>query len=177
MRAIIALPLAAAFALSACGNDGEEAMTDEALAADEVSGVIEDNGTMPAPGEYATSVELIEFDAPNMAEEDVATARSEFEAGAGQPNLYCLTEDVTREAWLSEMVEAECTLSRFTANGEEIDGAMMCSSDIGLNGRVELAGTSGEESSDLRMTYTLPAEAGEGTVRMRVTAERSGDCG
>ena len=177
MRSTIVLPLFAALALSACASEDDEAVTDEALAEDEVSGVVEDNGVTPSPGEYATSVELIEFDAPGLPEETIEQARREFAVGAREPNLYCLTEGVTREQWLSEMVEADCTLSRFTAEGNDMDGAMQCSSDIGLDGRVEIAGTSAEEGSDLRMTYTLPTSAGEGTVRMRVTSERTGDCG
>lgn len=174
-RSTFALPCLAAFALAACAGEDEE-VSDEALSADEVAAVIEDNGLQPTPGEYSTQVELIEFEAPGLADASIAEARSEFEAGAETPNLYCLTEGATREAWFSEMVEAECTLSRFTAEGDAVDGAMQCSSPEGLNGRVDVAGTADEDSSDLRMTYAVETAAGEGTVRFRVTTERTGDC-
>ncbi len=176
LRPLLVLPLLAAFALSACGDDGEEALTDEALAADEVAAVIEDNGAMPQAGEYSTQVALIEFDAPGLEDAAIAEARTEFEAGAAEPNLYCISEDVTREAWLSEMVEAECTLSRFTADGNTMSGAMSCTAEEGLNGRVEMEGRTAEGGSNLTMTYTLPTAAGEGTVRMSVVSERIGDC-
>jgi len=177
MRQIYALPLMAAFALAACGGETDEELNDESLAAGDVEAVIEDNGAMPQAGEYSTTVELVEFDAPGLAESAIAEARAEFATGAGEPNLYCVGEDFSREQWFSEMVEASCTLSRFTADGNDLDGAMTCTSDIGLNGRVEVAGNTAEEGADLRMTYTLPLESGEGTVRMRIVSERIGDCG
>ena len=168
-------PLVAALALAACNNDAEE-MSDEQLSAEDVAG-IEDNGTMPQPGEYATTVELVEFDAEGLDSETLAEARQEFAAGAGEPHLYCVTEETTREAWLSDMVEAECSLNRLVANEGDFEGAMTCQSDIGLNGRVELAGNATEQGSDMRMTYNVPTQGGEGTLRMRVQTNRVGDCG
>ncbi|QZH75573.1 MAG: DUF3617 family protein [Erythrobacter sp.] len=176
LRPLLVLPLLAVLALSACSDEADEALTDEALSADEVAAVIDDNGAMPQPGEYSTQVSLIEFDAPGLQDATIAEARAEFEAGAAQPHLYCIGEDVTREAWLSEMVEAECTLSRFTANGNEMSGAMACTAEEGLNGRVEMEGRTAEQGANLTMTYTLPTAAGEGTVRMNVVSDRIGDC-
>ncbi len=176
IRFRLALPLLAALALSACGNDADEAQTDAALAEGDVAAVIEDNGVMPQAGEYSTQVELISFDAPGLDESVLARARSEFAAGAAEPNLYCIGEQATREAWLSDMTEAQCTLSRFTADGNQLSGAMACTSDIGLNGRVEMEGRTAAQGSNLTMAYTLPTAAGEGTVRMRVITERIGDC-
>ncbi|AKQ41734.1 hypothetical protein CP97_06430 [Aurantiacibacter atlanticus] len=172
MRPIHALPLIAALALAACNNDDDEALTDEDLA----GSTIQDNGAMPQPGEYATTVELIDFVDPDLDQATMARARSEFEIGAAEPSLYCVTEETTREVWLSDMTEATCTLSRFTADGNSLDGAMTCSSDIGLNGPLEMTGTAGGQSADLRMSYTMPEDAGAGTVTMRVLSERIGDC-
>ena len=176
MRLSTVMPLIAAIALSACGDDVDEALTDEELAAEDVAPVIEDNGVMPQPGQYDIRVQLNEFDAPGMNEAVIAEAIAEFEAGAQEEISFCVTEETTREEWLSAMTEADCTLSRFTADGNDLEGAMRCSSDIGLNGRVDVSGRTAEEGSNLRMTYTLPTTAGEGTVDMQVVAERSGDC-
>lgn len=177
MRSTFALPLLAAFTLSACSGD-DEAVSDEALSADEVAAVIEDNGLQPGAGEYSVRTELISFEAPGLADVSVAEARAEFESGAGAPYLYCLTDGITREAWLSQMVESECTLSRFSANSDALEGVMNCTASEGLNGRVEISGTSDADSSDLRMTATVPTAAGEGTVRFRVLAEATGEaCG
>lgn len=177
MRPFHTLPLLAAFALAACADDAAENPNDAALAAGDVAAVIEDNGEMPAPGEYTTTVSLVEFDAPGLDDATMSKARTEFEAGAGEPNLYCVTGETTREAWFSEMTEAACTLSQFTADGNQLDGVMTCSADEGLNGRVEVSGRTAQGGSDLTMNYTLPTAAGEGTVRMRVVSQRVGDCG
>ena len=169
-------PLVAALALAACSNDDPDAVSDEQLSAEEVEG-ISDNGVMPQPGEYATELELVEFDAEGLDPDRLAEARQAFSEGAAEPQLFCVTEQTTREQWLSDMAEAECSLNRLTADGGEVEGAMTCSSDIGFNGRVELAGTAGEDGSDMRMTYNVPTDAGEGTLRMRVRTNRVGDCG
>ncbi|MDE1467817.1 DUF3617 domain-containing protein [Aurantiacibacter sp. D1-12] len=176
MRLFQALPLIAAVALAACGDDVDEGLTDEELAAEDVAPVIEDNGAMPQPGQYDIRLQLNEFDAPGMSEAAVAEAISEFEAGAEEGHSFCVTEEMTRERWLSEMTESDCTLSRFVADGNTLDGAMMCESDIGLNGRVDISGRTAEGGSNLRLTYTLPTAAGEGTVSMQVVAEQAGDC-
>ena len=177
MRLFHALPLIACVALAACGDDVDEGLTDEELAAADVAPVIEDNGAKPQPGQYSTTTQLNLLEAPGMTEASLVEMREEFEAGAAEENSYCVTEETTREQWLSEMTEAECTLSRFTAEGNDLEGVMSCSSDIGLNGRVEIAGRTAEGGSNLRMTYNLATPAGEGTVEMQVVAERTGDCG
>ncbi|RJY07967.1 DUF3617 domain-containing protein [Aurantiacibacter aquimixticola] len=177
MRPFHALPMLAAIALVACNNDAETELNDEALAAGEVDGVLNDNGVKPGAGEYATSVELIDFDAPGLDEATIAEARNAFAEGAGEPHLFCVTEETSREDWLSDMVEADCTLSRLTADDNSIEGAMQCSAQDGLNGRIEITGTSGDEGSDLRLTVPVETAAGEGTVRMRVQTNRVGDCG
>ncbi len=174
MREIYAFPLLAAFALAACADD---AAIDEELAAGDVDVAIADNGVMPQPGEYTTTETLVELDAPGMTEESIAEMRAAFEDGVQDPHLYCVTEETTREQWLSDMTEADCTLSRFNADGNELTGVMSCTSEESLNGRIELGGRTAEEGSNLTMTYAFPTAAGEGTLRMQVVAEKVGDCG
>ena len=176
MRFTPALPLIAALALAACSDDADAELTDEALSEEEVAS-IEDNGEMPAPGEYTTSEELIEFDAPGLDDAKLAEARNAFAEGAAEPLLFCITEETTREQWLSAITEANCTLSRLSADGNNLDGVMQCSAEEGLNGRIEVSGTAGADGSDLRMNIPVQTQAGEGTARIRVRSERVGDCG
>ncbi len=175
MRAFHALPLLAAIALAACEKDPA---AEGDLAAGDVDAAIADNGIMPLPGEYSTRESLVELDAPGMTEGSIADMRAAFNEGAEDPHLYCVTEETTREQWLSDMVEADCTLSSFNAEGTELTGVMACSSDESFDGRVEIGGRSAEEGSNLTMTYAFPTAAGEGTVRLQVVAEKTGDsCG
>ncbi|GGD46608.1 DUF3617 family protein [Erythrobacter arachoides] len=170
-----ALPLFAGIALAAC--QGDAPATDEALTGDEIAGMT-DTGTMLQPGEYSATQDLIEIDAPGATEEQVAAMRTEFAAGAAEPQLYCVTEGMTREEWLSALAQASCTLSSLTAEGGSIEGAMSCNADQGLNGRVDFAGTVEDTSAALRMTYPVPLETGDITVRFGVQSQRTGDsCG
>jgi len=177
MRAIHAFPLLAALALAACGEDNDVPAIDQALSANDVDQVISDNGTMPQPGEYSTRVSLVGLDAPGMTEASIAEMRSEFEDGAAYPHLFCVTEETTREQWLSDMTEADCTLSRFAADGTQLNGVMMCSSEESFDGPVDISGRAQEAISNLSMTYVFPTAAGEGTVQMQVVAEKIGACG
>lgn len=168
------LPLAAALALTGC-QDEEPGLTDEEMAA--ASGVV-DNAVMPKSGEYSTGVELVELDAPGKDDATIAAMRDAFAEGAAEPHLLCVTQDTTREEWLSEMNEAQCSLTRLTAEGNSFDGAMTCSSEDGLNGPVDIAGTVGEAGSDLTLTAKVPTGETEATVRFKVTTQSTGEsCG
>ena len=175
MRASYAFPLLAALALVACNKD--DPATDGELNASDVDAAIADNGVMPQPGEYTTSETLVELDAPGMTEESIAAMRAAFNDGAQDPHLFCVTEETTRDQWLSDMTEANCSFSSLQADGDELTGVMSCTSEESFNGRVELGGITREAGSNLTMTYVFPTQAGEGTVRLQVVSEKIGDCG
>ena len=65
MRPIHSLPLAAAILLAACGGGETDADGDGELSADEVAAEAE-GMVQPRPGQYRTTLELVEFDAPGM---------------------------------------------------------------------------------------------------------------
>lgn len=178
MRIRFALPLLAAATLAACSGSADEELADEALSADEVAGAAtEADFPMPRAGQYSTTQELIEFQMPSLPAEQLAAARAAFATGAAEPHTYCVAEDMTREQWLSNMAESDCTVSRSTAGAEGIDIVMTCNGAQGVTGRVAMKGTASEDASDLEMTFsqTIPG-AGDSTIRMRVKSERTGDC-
>ncbi len=181
MRLIHALPLIAAAALAACGDDVEEGLTDDELAAGDVAPVIDDNGVMPTTGEYTTVTELASLDVPNATDAGREEMRAAFEEGAAEPYLFCVTEEMTRADWLSAISGSDCSLTQLNADGNSIEGTMNCTSgevfegQPGLNGPVEFSGTTGERGSELRMSYQLPQNLGTGTVEMRVRTEPTGE--
>ena len=65
MRPIHTLPLAAAILLAACGGSETDADGDGELSADEVAAEAE-GMVQPRPGQYRTTLELVEFEAPGM---------------------------------------------------------------------------------------------------------------
>ncbi len=179
MRLIHALPLLAAAALAACGNNPDEELTDEALSMDEVMAEIEDNGAMPRPGLYTANVELVSFEVPGIASSniDMDTLLAEMEEGAASESTYCITDEMDRETWISEMTDNQCAISRFVAEGGDIDLAMTCSAEDGPQGSIAMSGTASETSSNLEMSFTQPIPGiGDANIVMRVISERTGDC-
>lgn len=179
MRLIHSLPLLAGLALAACNNDADEDLTDEALSMDEVM-AMEDNGVMPRPGLYDTRVELVSFDIPGVPESniDMDMLLREMEEGARSQSTYCVTQDMDREAWISEMTDNDCSISRLSAEGGTIDLAMTCEAADGPQGRIEMTGTARETASDMEMRFTQPIPGiGEADIAMRVQSERTGECG
>ena len=178
MRFTHALPLLAGLALVACGDDVDEELTDEALSMGEVLAEIEDNGVMPQPGQYSANVELLSFEMANASSIDMSALQQEFADGAGEAGSYCITEEMDREAWLSEMTDNNCSVTRLSAEGTELELAMTCNAEDGPQGRIMMTGTAGETSSDMEMTFAQPIPGlGDATVRMRLLTERTGDCG
>ncbi|WAT17788.1 DUF3617 family protein [Aurantiacibacter sp. MUD11] len=176
MRLIHALPLLAGLALVACDNSAEEA-SEEALSMDEVLAEIEDNGVMPQPGQYGTTLELISFEMPGATSIDMSALQEEFAEGAASDASYCVTEEMTREAWISEMTDNTCTVSRLTADGNDFNLAMTCDAADGPQGRILMTGTATETGSDMEMAFNQPIPGvGDATIRMRVISERTGDC-
>lgn len=173
MRPIPLLTLAAVLALAACKD--EAPASEGALSNADVEGISDNAGTLQ-PGEYATREELVELDAPGADEAAVTAMRAAFTEGAAEPHLYCVTEEMTREQWLSAMTGANCTLSRLDAEGASLDGAMVCNAEEGLNGTVEFTGTVNDTASNVTMTYATPLQAGgEATARFTVSSERTGE--
>jgi hypothetical protein len=170
-------PVFAAIALAACSGNADEELAGEALSADEVAGAAAADFTMPRAGEYRTTQELIEFTLPGLPAEQMEMVRSQFAAGAAQPHTYCVNEQMTREQWLSQMSESNCTVSSSAADAGGIDMVMSCTGAEGVAGRVALKGTTTAEGSDMEMTFTqaIP-NMGDSTIRMRVKSERVGDC-
>ena len=177
MRLTHTLPLIAAFALAACGNDPDEELRDEALSMDEVMAELQDNGVMPQPGAYSISYDLVSFDMPGASSVDMNALEAAFNEGASEQGNFCVTEAMDREAWISAMTDNSCTLSRLVAEGEVIDLAMTCEAEDGPQGRIGMSGTSTETSSDLEMTFTQPIPGvGDANIVMTVETQRTGDC-
>jgi len=179
MRLIHAAALLATVTLAACGNNPDEELTDEALSMDEVMAEIEDNGVMPQPGLYTANVELVSFEVPGIASSniDMDTLLAEMEEGAASESTYCVTEEMDREGWISEMTDNRCTISRLVAEDGTIDMAMTCSAEDGPQGRIAMSGTAGETSSNMEMSFTQPIPGiGDANIVMRVISERTGEC-
>ncbi|MWV28569.1 DUF3617 domain-containing protein [Aurantiacibacter rhizosphaerae] len=177
MRLIHCLPIFAGLALVACGGNSDEDLTDEALSMDDVLAEGQDNGIMPQPGEYRVGYDLISVDMESGQVRDMAALEAAFAEGAQEQTSFCITKAMDREAWISAMTDNSCTISRLTANGGDIDLSMTCEAEEGPQGRITMAGTTTNTTSDLQMDFTQPIPGvGDANIVMQVQAERTGAC-
>jgi hypothetical protein len=180
MRLIHTAPLAAAILLAACGGnadtDGDGAIsTDEAVA--EAAGAIQ-----PQPGQYRTSIEVLELEIPGMPEEMQRQMRTQMgNAMGGEGLTYCLTpEDAAAngaEEMAKNMAAADCTIARFDVSGGTISSEMQCKDASGGTSKVAMEGQMSATGSTMTMTNDIALPDGNRMrSKSRVTAERIGDC-
>jgi hypothetical protein len=179
MRTIHTLPLAAAVLLAACGGSDEaadgEGLTAEQLAA-RTAGMVQ-----PRPGQYRSSLELLEFDAPGVPDSAKQQMREIFASGLTEGNTFCLTpEDVAQNGpreMVKNLAESDCTMDRFDVTGGSVVAEMQCAGDGGMASRVRMEGEMTSESSVMTMdtSQSIP-NMGDTRMKMRVTSQRIGDC-
>jgi hypothetical protein len=176
MRTIHALPLIAAMLLAACGgkadDNGEGAVSNEDAAASMVT---------PQPGQYRTSLELLEFDIPGMDDQMKARMRSIVGGELAKGNTSCLTPEEAAangpKRMAQNMAEGNCTFSKFAASGGTISADMQCTGDDGQTSHVLMDGLMTQTGSDVTMTMDQTMEGvGQVHMKMHVKAERTGDC-
>ncbi len=179
MRKIHALPLVTALLLAGCGDkadeNGQGAVSNEAAAA-AAEGMIQ-----PLPGQYRTSLELLEFDIPGMTDPMKAQMRSIVGGEFAKGNTYCLTPEEAAangsRRMAENMAEGNCSFNKFAVSGGTLSADMQCTGADGLTSHVLMDGLMTQTSSDMTMTMDQQME-GVGQVRMKMRAktERTGDC-
>jgi hypothetical protein len=180
MRTIHTLPLAAAIMLAACGGGDADADGDGKVSADEVAA--EASGMVkPLPGQYSASLELLEFDAPNMPPEAKAQMQQVFSSGLAQANKFCMTEAEANQNGPEQMVknlaEGDCTMNSFNVSGNTIVAEMQCPGQTGGTSKVRMEGEMRPDGSTMTMDMEQDiAGMGATRMKMRVTSKRLGDC-
>lgn len=173
------LGLAAVFAmLTGCGDAGSDTATGEAMSQREVAAAA-DAAVRPEPGQYRTTVELIDLEMPSIPGVDMADVRSTMESSMQRANLSCITaEDAERgyREMLRQSQQGACEFERFSADGGRLDAAMTCQGE-GAQGRMTMTGTATPTSSNVTMNMQSEiAQLGDMAITMRVRSERVGDC-
>ena len=180
MRSIHMLPLAAAVLLAACGSGDADADGDGKVSADEVAAESA-SLAQPRPGQYRTSLELLEFDAPGLPAGAKERMQQIFASGLAEGNTFCMTPEDAAENGPEEMVkslaESDCEMSSFNVSGNTVVADMQCQGEGGKTNRVLMEGQMTAESSTMTMA-TNQEIPGMGAVdmKMRVTSERIGEC-
>ena len=181
------LVLAFALPLAACGSaedPANEAAADSGgdssagVSMAEAAKMAEAEGVKPQPGEYRSTVEIVEFSVPNAPPELKDMMRQSMTT---QTSTFCLKEEDVKDGF-QEMVRKagegdNCAFERYEVDGGRIDARMVC--DVPQRGKMTmtLTGQGTETRSDMDMTMEgdMPG-LGAMTMRMKSTQERIGAC-
>lgn len=183
MRIQCALAATSILVLAACSSE-EPAVDDTGadISIEEAVEVVEKQGMKPEPGQYRSTVEVLEVSIPGLPENlaDMAQQQMRQQMG-GQSTLYCLTpEDVEKgyeEMARQSQEEANCTFSRFDVDGRDIDAEMVCNPSGQGEMTMTLNGTGTSTGSEMEMAMRGDLQGmGEMTIRMKAMHERVGDC-
>ena len=179
MRPIHALPLAAAILLAACGgdadSDGDGNVSAEEAAA-EAEGMVQ-----PLPGQYRSSIELLEFDVPGMPESVKQQMQQIAVGGLAEGNTFCMTKEQAAENGAEQMVkqltESDCTVESFNVSGGSVVADMQCAGEGGGTGKVHMEGDMTAQGSVMTMDMEQEVpNVGQTRMKMKITSQRIGDC-
>lgn len=158
--------LLTAAALAACGKSGD---TDNAAA-----NVAETAPDKIVPGLYRQATMLIDLKDSSLEGEQAAAAAKAI--GTTQTAERCVTPEMVDnpQQLVREDVDPACTVERSQWTGGRIDFAMSCPENDELTGgSFALTGTYDRKEYHFELNAT---GAGEDRMKMRVDAERIGDC-
>lgn len=176
MRASVTA-LVATLALAACGSPDPDTDGDGKISMEEAQASMEASGAVkPQPGQYRASVELLDFEAPGAPPE----AKQMLSGMMQRTFEYCLTPEEAEKGF-EEMARSsqsgDCSFEKFDADGNDIDAVMLCTGGGMGEMRVTMDGSGSETASEMTMTMEgNMAGQGQGTMTMRTSHERIGDC-
>ncbi|MEO8618321.1 MAG: DUF3617 domain-containing protein [Sphingomicrobium sp.] len=174
---LVTIMLATA-ALAACNKAPEVELTN--ASPQEVANKMKESGVaseMRQPGLWATTIELVDFQAPGMPPEMLSRMRTQM--GSGQKQERCVTkEEVEKlDAFIGQN-NANCVFEKYKVSAGQIDGKATCKPG-GMTQTMTMKGTYSKTKSDMTMTSELtgaPPPMGNAKTIMNVKSERVGDC-
>lgn len=153
-----------------------------ALASVSAEQVLAEAAELPVhvPGQYRTSLDLVEIDGSAEAKDFADLLRSEGKDelknsdSCTDPALVGVSAGVPL---VREILEDDCTFERFDVIGETVSAVVQCPAGGEQPDRVKMSGRMGAESVDLQMTVeqTLPDKT-KIRMQMRIRSERVGAC-
>ncbi|WP_432200015.1 DUF3617 domain-containing protein [Erythrobacter sp. W53] len=169
--AAMAVVLAACSSETDADTDGDGTVSQEEMAA------AAQDAIKPEPGQYRSTVKMVEVDIPGAPPEAVEMMQS----GMGeQTQESCMTEEDAAKGF-EEMAKGtqngDCTTNKFVVNGGDIDAEMTCA--VPGQGEMKMTMDGSGTSTSMDMTMTMEGEIpgmGDARMVMNVQSERIGDC-
>ena len=176
---------AAAPAMMLAGCNASEGSADAdgdgTISEEEMAGATE-GLTKLQPGEYKMAMELVSIQDASLSEEEIKQAKEGFAMMSNMAPPRCITAEEGDEgimALAKEMQRGDCETTKMVSDANKFDAEMTCKGPQG-DAIVAMEGTATETSSTMTMTMNQPAgqEAdGPKSAVMRISMERTGDCG
>ncbi|MEM6826701.1 MAG: DUF3617 domain-containing protein [Pseudomonadota bacterium] len=171
----------AALALTACGGSGEieaDADGDGTITSAEARAAVERAGgnVKPLPGQYATTITLIEASIPG-APPEMAQMMGQ---AMNRTSEHCLTPEMAERGFEDSIKKGQsdaCTIDSFSIDDGDVAMKMTCSEADMAEVSVDLNGTVTPTSSDMIMAMdgTIP-QLGAMQMKMGFKQERIGEC-
>lgn len=133
------------------------------------------------PGEWETTVELIDVDIPGMPAGSVRDSMVEMMKKTKTTTKNCVTkEDAEKpEASVFTGSKGKCSYDRMTMSGGKIDAVMTCV-DASGRGKLEMTSVGTYDDTSFTMTNdmrtTAPGQSEAMHMKAKVTGKRTGDC-
>lgn len=170
MRTILLLATAT-IALAGCNK---KSVSLDNATPEEVAKATKDAGLSIKPGQWETSIEVLEVEAPGLPKEAIGMMKS----NASQTHSYCITPEEAANPsgglFTDDTKNTKCKVEHFAMSGGRVDQTIVCPGPGGKNGmRMTTSGTYSAES----MTGTADMDMGD-TMKMKakLTSKRVGEC-
>ena len=135
----------------------------------------------PKPGQYTQTMTITRFEIPDAPPEVAQQMKAAM--GQAQSTDFCLTEEMAQEGYENMFrdigKDGQCKYQRFDVSGGKLDAVLDCESKAEGKGTITLAGTVGEDGSEVTvgMDTLNPANPmGRTIIGMKMVSKRTGDC-
>jgi len=165
---------AAPLALGGCGDEpaAGDAMRREAAQL-----------VRPQPGQYESTVALVEYAVPGASPQDADLLREQMGALGKQVSTYCLSAAEAAKGFeevLREGQDGNCRFEAFSADRHRMNATMVCNGELPqATSTVEMRGNGYTDRSDMRLEIEqrgAPVPGGVVRMTLAVDNRRTGPC-
>ena len=174
---------APAMMLAGCNASGgsADADGDGTISEEEMAGATE-GLTKLQPGEYKITTELVSAEGPDATPEQIEKARAEMAMASRMTPPRCISEDDGDDGILTiakQMQQGNCETTKMVSSSDTFDAEMFCK-DASGEATLAMEGETKKTSSTMTVRIQQKSSAQDAEMNgavMRVSMERTGDCG
>ena len=174
--------VASAMVLSACSGGQKSADSGKSAGAADVAAKVASSEIKLQPGEYESTMKVLEFTMPGMPAGELDRMKSMMGGQMEKPHRYCFTPAQAAEGpkqLVSRMQQGDCKMSDFNSSAGSVSGTMQCSFNGRGSSTTHFTGTYRSDGSTMTMEsdQQMPGMAGKGMhMKMSVDTRRVGEC-